>query len=308
MSRRTILLRRTLLKAALGTFGPFGLGSAVARSGDAAAPAPDLGLSLAAGQSLGLPSVPNLRDVGGYAAVGGAVVRKGLAYRSNQLNPVSPQDMAKLARLGLKRDFDLRTADEVKADPDELPVGVRWVWLDVLADAPQSGPAALEKLMRDPKEANAALGGGKVDAMFEHGYREFISLSSARRAYRTMFVALADVDLLPALFHCTTGKDRTGWGAAALLTLLGVPPDQVMADYLRSNDYILPAYKKAIDAFVAGGGEREIPLAILGVKPAYLEAAFDEMHKRYGSIEHYYAQALGMDAPVQKALRRLYLA
>ena len=122
-----------------------------------------------------------------------------------------------------------------------------------------------------------------------------------------MFLSLADRSALPAVFHCTTGKDRTGWAAAALLTLLGVPEETVMADYLRTNDYLLTHYATAIDGFVAGGGDRGIPVAIFGVKRAYLEAAFDEMRTRHGSIERYFADGLGIDAAGQQALRDLYL-
>lgn len=107
---------------------------------------------------------------------------------------------------------------------------------------------------------------------------------------------LGDKNQLPALFHCTTGKDRTGWAAAALLTLLGVPKDKVVEDYLRSNDYILPAYQKVIDAFVAAGGDPAIPPAILGVKAEYLDAAFDEMQTKYGAIEKYFSEGLGINA------------
>jgi protein-tyrosine phosphatase len=147
-----------------------------------------------------------------------------------------------------------------------LPRGVENVWLNVLADSPQAGPAQLENLIQDPKAANAALGGGKV------------------------------------------GKDRTGWATAALLTLLGVPRDAVMGECLQSNDNILPAYRKLIDAFVAGGGEEAIPLAALGVKKEYLETAFDEMETKYATIEKYFSEGLGIDAAGQKALREAFLA
>ena len=138
-------------------------------------------------------------------------------------------------------------------------------------------------------------------------YRELISLPSAKQAYRQLFVSLGKPDQLPALFHCTAGKDRTGWAAAALLTLLGVPKDKVMEDYLRSNEYILPAYQTTINAFVAAGGKRAIPMDVLSVKAEYLDAAFDEIKKKYGTIENYFSEALGIDAAGQKALRDLYL-
>lgn len=259
------------------------------------------------GRSLGIASVPNLRDLGGYATADGKTVATGLVYRSNQLSGVSREDMAKLSALGLRESLDLRTWAERSTRPDELPSGVTYVWLDVLADSPQAGPAQLEKLMQDPRAANAELGGGKVEASFAASYREFVSLPSARKEFRNFFLALGDEGQLPLVFHCTTGKDRTGWGAAAFLALLGAPKETIYEDYLRSNDYIIPAYQKVIDGFVAAGGEASIPVAILGVKKEYLDAAFDEMTTRYGSIEGYFADGLGIDAAGQQALRDLYL-
>ena len=152
------------------------------------------------------------------------------------------------------------------------------------------------------------MGDGKIEAIFVKSYREFVSLPSAKTAYHEFFISLGNPNKLPALFHCTTGKDRTGWAAAALQTLLDVPLETVMEDYLRSNDYILPLYKEVIDGFVDGGGEPSIPQAIFGVKEEYLEASFDEMQTNYGTIENYFFEALGIDASTQKALRDLYLA
>jgi protein-tyrosine phosphatase len=254
------------------------------------------------GLSLGVASVPNLRDLGGYVAANGRTIRRGMLFRSNQLNPVSDADLARLAALHLKSDFDLRTAAERNARPDQLPAGVRNIWLDVLADADQSGPAQLLSLLQDPQAANAQMGGGKVEALFGAAYRDIVSLPSARRAYRTLFLALAEDENLPALFHCTTGKDRTGWAAVAFLSLMGVEKDVVIHDYLQSNQYILPAYKPQIDAFVKAGGDADIPQAILGVRPSYLDVAFDEVASRYGTIEGYFSEALGVDAALQKRL------
>ena len=93
----------------------------------------------------------------------------------------------------------------------------------------------------------------------------------------------------------------------ALLTLLGVSHNVVVEDYLRSNDYIIPAYQPAIEAFVEGGGDASIPLAILGVKEEYLEAAFDEVKTKYETMEGYFSEGLGIDAAKQAALRGLYL-
>jgi len=257
--------------------------------------------------NLGIASIPNLRDLGGYQTTDGKTIASGLVYRSNQLSHISPEDMQKLAKLKLKNAYDLRTKGERDKRPEELPPGVNYVVLDVLADSPQAGPAQLEKLMADPESAEAELGGGKVEAGFKASYREFVSLPSAQREFSKLFRGLADKQQVPAVFHCTTGKDRTGWAAAAFLTLMGVPKDVVYEDYLRSNDNILTAYKENIDAFVAAGGSPNIPNAILGVKKEYLDAAYDEMQKRYGSIEKYFSDGLEIDAAQQQALRNLYL-
>ncbi len=261
----------------------------------------------APGTSLGISSISNLRDVGGYVTQDGSMVRRGVAYRSNQLNPVSPEDMKKLASLGLKNDFDLRAAGEREAKPDQLPAGVKNVWLNVLADAKDTNPAEVEEMLHNPKAANAALGNGKGAAKFMDAYRQFITLPSAKTAFRQLFMELGEPNQLPSLFHCTTGKDRSGWAAAALLTLLGVPEGKVFEDYLRSNEYILPAYKHAIDGFVAEGGDPSIPQDLLGVKTEYLQSAFDEVKTRYGSIDGYFEKGLGIDNTGQQQLRDHFL-
>lgn len=272
-----------------------------------AEPLPQLPPGGSLGLALGVPSVPNLRDLGGYRTVDGGEVARGLVYRSDAFIGMSAEDIKKIEPLGLKNDYDLRLTAEAKAAPDELPTNVRRHLLNVMADANSAALPDINALLRKPKEANAILGDGKVEALFIAGYREFITLPSANRAYRTLFVSLADGKNLPAVFHCASGKDRTGWAAAALLTLLGVAKETVMADYMRTNEFTLPQSASVIDGFVAAGGDRAIPEAIIGVKPEYLEASIDEMQKRYGTIEAYFAKGLGIDAAGQKALRDRFL-
>jgi len=276
---------------------------------DAQAPSgiPELPPGQSLGLALGMPTVPNLRDVGGYMTMSGVTVARGIAYRSDTFNPMSADELRKLALLGLKNDYDLRTTAEVHAMPDVLPPGVTYHLLNVLADDTSAAAAEIEALLHQPTKANEVLGGGKIEEMFQQAYRDFITLPSATQAYHTLFRDLSSPQMAPGVFHCTTGKDRTGWAAAALLTLLGVPKDTVMADYLRTNEYTLPQFQHAIDAFVAGGGERSIAIAVLGVKPEYLKASFDEMQAQYGSIERYFAEGLGIDAAGQQALRDRFL-
>jgi protein-tyrosine phosphatase len=188
-----------------------------------------------------------------------------------------------------------------------MPAGAERVSLDVFADAVKADPLLIDTLLENPLEANARVGGGRMDGIMARAYEGFVSLPSARRAYARLFASLADAGNLPALFHCTAGKDRTGWAAAALLTLLGVPGETVVEDYLVSNEYMLPHYRGLMERFVAAGGEPGIVDAIFGVKRSFIEAAFAEVERGHGTIEGYFSDALQVDAEAQEAIRAVLL-
>jgi protein-tyrosine phosphatase len=252
---------------------------------------------------MGIVSVPNMRDLGGWTTRGGGRVRRGLVYRSTELNQLAGADMTTFAALGVRSVYDLRSEKERTQQPDHLPPGTEYVVVDVLKDSEDAAPAQLFSVMTDPAAAEEMLGGGKGLELFEAGYREIVSLPSAASGYRRLFTDLASEGHRPALFHCTTGKDRTGWAAAALLMLLGVSDEHVMQEYLLTNDELLPAEQPAIDRFQAMGGDPDLIRPCVAVAPEYLEAALDEMHKRYGTIGGYFSEALGIDEGAQQTLR-----
>jgi protein-tyrosine phosphatase len=257
----------------------------------------------APGQCIEMTAVPNLRDVGGYETRDGGRVRRGRLYRSTELDKLAGDDVATFERLGIRTVYDMRTKEEREAQPDRLPPGAELVVVDVLADAQGAAPAQLMRVLSDPAAAEQLLGGGKAVELFVHGYRDIVALPSALAAYRRFFSDVAGAENTPALFHCTTGKDRTGWAAAALLTLLEVPDDVVMEDFLLSSGYLLSSYQPVVDRFASIGGDPELLQPVIGVRPEYLEAARDEMRRRFGTIEGYFTEGLGLDAGVQAALR-----
>lgn len=280
--------------------------TALAAAFSGLAPVPGRAARIAPGISLGIASAPNLRDLGGYTTSSGATLRYGLVYRSEKLNPMSAVDQSKLAALDLGQVYDLRLAYERAARPDELPPHISDVWLNVMADADTKGFNSVTHLLANPKQASAALDGGKMALMLENVYREFVSLPSARKSYGTLLTSLARADT-PQLFHCTAGKDRTGWAAATLMTLLGVPRDQVFADYLRTNEYILPEYQPVMAKFIAAGGSPVIMHDMFLAKPAYLQSAFDEAARTYGSMQGYFEAGLGLDKATQAKLKARFI-
>jgi protein-tyrosine phosphatase len=160
--------------------------------------------------------------------------------------------------------------------------------------------------MPDPEMVDRLLGAQDTTARFEITYRSMISLPSAMTGYRRLFSDLADSEHTPAVLHCTTGKDRTGWAAAALLMLLGVDGD-VYADYLMTNQQVLPSLQPIIDTFVAAGGDVEALKPILSVQAEYLDTAVDEMRQRFGSIEEYFINGLNLDQATIERLRTNFI-
>jgi protein-tyrosine phosphatase len=259
------------------------------------------------GQSIAIASLPNLRDLGGWPTRDGGRVRAGLLYRSTELDKLAGADLAAFAGLGVRTVYDLRTAAERTAQPDRLPAGTEYVVLDVLKDSADAVPAQLLKVVSDPQAAEEMLGGGKALALVESAYREIVSLPSARAGYHRLFSDLTREEHRPALFHCTTGKDRTGWAAASLLLLLGVADDLVMKEYLLTNTQLLPAEKPLFDHFRALGGDPDLLRPVFGVAAEYLDAALDEMGKQFGTIEGYFTEALKIDEGAQRALRAVFV-
>ncbi|MEU6313946.1 tyrosine-protein phosphatase [Streptomyces sp. NPDC047014] len=257
-------------------------------------------------------TVANLRDLGGTPLAGGRSVRSGLLLRSGQLDRLDLGADPVVAALGVRTVIDFRTDAERADYPDRIPPGARLLVEDVLADKLRAGrmPAAaqLKDLMSDPVVAERHLGGGKAQLLFADTYRAFVNTASAQAAYRTLLTEAADPEAGPLLFHCTAGKDRTGWGATVLLSLLGADEDTLMAEYLSVNPAVKLAFAPMIEGFTAAGGDPEIALALIGVFPSYLGAALEEVEVRYGSMEKYVREGLGVPDGTVEALRARLVA
>ena len=263
--------------------------------------------STSAGESQGISSAPNLRDIGGYLTRDGHRVRTGIVYRSSALHQLAGGDAAAFARLGIRTVYDLRSDPERQAQAGQLPKGTNYVVADVIGGAVRGGFAQLTEMLTNPALARELLGDGRGISMWTDLYRDFVRLDSARDAYRRLFTGIAGEVNRPALYHCSTGKDRTGWATAALLLLLDVPYELVMKDFLRSAIYLRPLVEPMTDAFAAQGGDPELLQPFLGIVPGYLDAARDEVSRSFGTIEGYFAVGLNVDATMQKALREALL-
>jgi len=193
--------------------------------------------------SLHLQGAVNARDVGGYRTSDGRTVRTGMVFRSNTIARLTATDLAILEARDVRVIEDLRTASERVQAPDRVPVGAVDHWNDVLAPAPAAGSA-------------------------------FLTMP-ANRAFGNVLRDIAGADGA-VLYHCSAGKDRTGWMTAVLLTVLGVDRTTVNRDFLLSNVYL------------------RSPVGRPSVTINELDDLFAAVTRRYGSFDAYIHQGLGL--------------
>ncbi|MGA5036448.1 tyrosine-protein phosphatase [Streptomyces capoamus] len=253
-----------------------------------------------------LTGVRNFRDVGGLPTVDGRRVRHGVLFRSGHLAHATQEDAAFLASLGLHTVFDFRNAADQKLEgPDvELP-GVRNVNLP-LSD-PADG-AEFWKMVRegDLDQLRAILDGGKGEARMIASYRKIVVDRTAEHS--RVLHALAD-DSVPALMHCAAGKDRAGISIAVTLLALGVEREAIVADYLESaaghRRYKVRRSGSADTAYTPEVMELLDPL--FDARAEYLQAAFASIEERWGDVDTYLAQGLGLSAESRDRLRERLL-
>lgn len=252
-----------------------------------------------------LPEITNFRDAGGLPS---GSLRAGVIYRSAQLSDVSPDAQRALRGLDVRSVYDLRTGDEVVHTPDRVPDTLRITLLDVLADRPHSGAAAVASLVTAKDDGttiddiNRAVSDGRAHELMIETYRHFVTLPSAHAGYRTLLTSLAE-DQGASVIHCTAGKDRTGWAIAVLQRLCGVSDEDIVADYVSSNAAMERAYRPMLESFADQGGDADALADMIFVTPEYLDAALFLVQRDHGGFGHYLRGTLGLDDEVLDRLR-----
>lgn len=234
-----------------------------------------------------LASVPNFRDVAGtgagYAGDRGAHLNKGVFYRSDALVP-NDADLATLEGLKLSEVIDLRTDQEVADKADRLPAGVTYTRVPILSGNINDMVAKI----KSPEDARNMM--RQMNVAFATGDAE-------RAAFKTELTDLANASG-PSVFHCTAGKDRTGWTAMLLQSIAGVDDATIMQDYLLTNEYNKDWAAKT-RAYIASTQGEQVALLfepLLGVESSYLQSGLDAVKTNYGSIDKYLTDGVGLSA------------
>ena len=242
---------------------------------------------------LRLASADNFRDVAGmgqgYPTRDGRRVRRGVFFRANELQ-LTHEDATSLAALGIRVIHDLRSGPEVEAHPDVEVPGATWRHVEV------SGiPMAMVDGLTDTAAA---------EQVMREVYEAFVRSPAARASYATLLRDLATEEP-PHLFHCTAGKDRTGWAAALLLEIAGVDRDTIVEDYLLTNEVSSSTREKYLALVAEHLGPEKVAVyePTMVVEQGYLQAAYDAVDADHGSVEGYLRDGLGLDDDLLDELR-----
>lgn len=237
-----------------------------------------------------LDGAVNFRDIGGYPASAGRQTRWRRVYRSDSLADLSPLDQDRLKALELYGISDFRLVKERLANPDRLPDGHGITLL-----TPGFIPKGTEDMLR--RLANGELDAAAINAEVLTHYRLFAT--DHLPDYESTFRLILEADGRPVLLHCTSGKDRTGFGIALLLVVAGCDDDTIMADYVMTNDlrrdigfmFRRPVDPSAIDMLTSA-------------RPEYMRIALETLHRVQGPPEAWLA-TMGFDAAERARLREL---
>jgi len=219
----------------------------------------------------------NIRDIGGYLTRDGGTIKWSKVFRAGRLSGVDREATDDMEALNLSSIIDFRTLGEQESFPDY------WHKLDSI------------------NRYSFPIGEGRMDGLnwmkdINYGDGSDHHLYKVNRSYvlreaqqfKDFFEVLLNEDSYPTLYHCTAGKDRTGFATFLLLTILGVDRSIIMEDYMLTNKYLQRFIDKNLDFFAQKVGvDKEKVRTMLIVKESYIQGALDAIDQDYGTVENF---------------------
>lgn len=243
----------------------------------------------------------NFRDLGGYVTSEGKKVKRGLIYRSGSPSRMIDTELAAVRSLKLKTILDLRTDRERVREPEPAFPGVNIICHSGLI----ANGAEIDFSPRGMSQTGEE--GKKQLSLLHHYYRH---MPYENDAFRLLFEELLENNV-PLLFHCATGKDRTGVAAILILLALGLDDDIVLWDYMLSNEY----RKHQLRAKLKGNAEKiendPVLKELLTMREAVSETIGQQIlhsiRNRFGTYEEFFELEYGLDKEKIDRLKDLYL-
>jgi protein tyrosine/serine phosphatase len=244
-------------------------------------------------------AVENFRDYGDYAGRGGRRLKRGLLYRSAAHAMATDADLEKMAALNLAAIVDLRRKNERERAPSRRHPG--YAGRVIFTDEGDVGEDPWQLFLKQSDLSAEAFRG----YMFDY-YDEAPFVDRHLYLYSEYFKALAELDG-PVLIHCAAGKDRTGILAALTHHVAGVSDSDIRDDFMLTNNperlaARLPMIMAAMTEATGRTPTEGAVMVAMSVEEGYLERAFAAIKARYGSVDAYLEQALGVDAALRERL------
>ena len=266
--------------------------------------------------SLNMKTISNARELAGYKNKDGKTVRQGVLLRTAALTGASQEDFDALINdYNLAVIIDLRASYELDSDPEPVVDGVAQYNFRIMDEQMMAERAAsVRDILTDPhadpvKRMMATLESGVVS---DQMYVEFLQGETGKVGFRDFFrVLLETPEGKAVLWHCTSGKDRTGVAAMLLLGVLNVDEETIMEDFMLTNAFFeaeISAMRKQLEGYIQDEALLEELLVMgKGVYAPYMLNAFDYLKENYGGIPGYVKAELGLtDADIVK-LQSLYM-
>lgn len=251
----------------------------------------------------------NFRDMGGYITQDGKQVVSGKLYRADALSGLTADDVTTLQNLGLKTIVDYR-GDQERVGAENVPIpNTTTHYLDPVADIAALASAEFKEQAKNLHDMTSLTGPLVRDLMVQQNIA-FVKSEQAKEAYRGLIKLALDETATPLVHHCRGGKDRTGYGAAIILWLLGVSREDIVADYLLTNHYKKDKNEKSLADILAKTGNQDLVDGVRYFKeahPDFLNTALNLIEADYGDVHTYVTQELGFTEQEITQLRHMYL-
>lgn len=247
--------------------------------------------------------VHNFRDIGGIVTKDNRVVNWGRFYRADALARVDDKEFEAFNNLGITKVYDLRSDHEVSQAPNNLPSGVNNIAFPIFN---QVNAEYFKDMERKFKTGDFTV--DDADQILVDTNKDFASI------YKERFAELMELilqDDTPIVYHCSAGKDRTGFTTALILSVLNVDRQTILDEYEMTNYYTQDSMDENIEkmASLATGGntlDKEALRSLMGVKRLFLQAAFDTIDQNYGSMDNFIKQELNISDAQRKELIQKY--
>lgn len=262
--------------------------------------------------NLNLDMQLNCRDLGGIITKDGKIIKENMLIRSGELFGLSEDDVYKLRNHRLSLIVDFRTNLERREKPDPIISGVENAHMMIFTEKAMG--ITRENLTFTQMVIEATRDG--VDSRYftqyiSDLYRSFISSPFICSQFSKFIdIVIDNSDRGSVLWHCTAGKDRAGFAAFLMLEILGVDRETVIEDYLLTNKYCKDEVEKSVKYISHKLNSREageIVYAFLAARRIYIESVYDEIEKKYTSVNNYFREALGVDDKKRETVRSIFL-